>query len=363
MASESKEHLLRKVPSALNIPPMLIQPGVEKLESPVTIPKSTIFPKPTFTKFRHDARKCRMPQCIAHRGYKAIYPENTMAAFRGAVETGVHALETDVHVTKDEVVVVSHDATLKRCFGRIEKIKDCTWDEIKGLRTLKEPHEPMPKLKDVLEYLAQPGLEEIWLLLDIKLDNDADAIMRLIASTIASVPPPERKAWNERVLLGCWAAKYLPLAMKYLPGFPITHIGFSVSYARHFFHVPNVSFNMLLPMLIAPGGSRFLRDAREKHRREVYAWTVNDRDKMEWCIRRKLDGVITDDPKLFLQVCDEFDDEARTPRPELTVRHYLDIMRIYIWVSIMALIYGKYFRPVASQALIRKAIVEQQDKV
>lgn len=49
-----------------------------------------------------------MPQTIAHRGYKAKYPENTLAAFKGAVEVGVHALETDVHLSSDDVVVLSH---------------------------------------------------------------------------------------------------------------------------------------------------------------------------------------------------------------------------------------------------------------
>ena len=49
-----------------------------------------------------------MPQVIAHRGYKAEFPENTMGAFRGAVKVGAHALETDLHISKDDVVVLSH---------------------------------------------------------------------------------------------------------------------------------------------------------------------------------------------------------------------------------------------------------------
>jgi len=48
------------------------------------------------------------PQCIAHRGYKAAWPENTMGAFKGAVEVGSHAIETDLHLSKDGVVVISH---------------------------------------------------------------------------------------------------------------------------------------------------------------------------------------------------------------------------------------------------------------
>lgn len=49
-----------------------------------------------------------VPQAIAHRGYKVKFPENTMGAFRGAIEAGAHALETDLHLSKDNVVVISH---------------------------------------------------------------------------------------------------------------------------------------------------------------------------------------------------------------------------------------------------------------
>ena len=63
---------------------------------------------------------------------------------------------------------IMQDATLKRCFGKDDKIIDCTWEYISQQRTLAAPHEPMPRLKDLLEFLASPGLENIWLLLDIK---------------------------------------------------------------------------------------------------------------------------------------------------------------------------------------------------
>ncbi len=60
----------------------------------------------TFAKKRKDGTQ--LPQTIAHRGYKAKHPENTMGAFKGAVAVGADALETDTHVTKDGVVVLSH---------------------------------------------------------------------------------------------------------------------------------------------------------------------------------------------------------------------------------------------------------------
>jgi glycerophosphoryl diester phosphodiesterase len=61
-----------------------------------------------FISAKKDAAGRKLPQAIAHRGYKAAYPENTMGAFKGAVDIGAHAIETDVHLSKDGVVVLSH---------------------------------------------------------------------------------------------------------------------------------------------------------------------------------------------------------------------------------------------------------------
>jgi phosphatidylglycerol phospholipase C len=251
------------------------------------------------------------------------------------------------------VVVISHDATLKRCFGRPEKILTRTWEEIKDLRTIQEPHEPMPRLTDLLAYLAEPGLENIWLLLDIKLDNDPATVMRLIASTLAASPPSAQKAWQERVVLGIWAAKYLPLAIEHLTGYPVMHIGFSVPYARHFLMVPNVGFNMLLPMLIAPGGRKFIRDVKNVNR-QILAWTVNDVDRMQWCIRRKLDGVITDDPKKYLEICAQFNESTVEPTLPIGWRACLDVARIWLWITVMVFVFQRWLRPVASRELIVK---------
>jgi len=258
-----------------------------------------------------------------------------MGAFKGAVDVGAHGIETDVHITKDGVVVLSHDADLKRCFGIKEKIIDCEWSYIKTLRTLRAPHLPMPRLKDILEYLSSPGLEHIWLLLDIKIDNDADDVMRLIASTIAEVKPSS--PWEGRVVLGCWAAKYLPLCEKYLSGFPVTHIGFSIPYARQFLAVPNVSFNMLQKIMIGPFGDKFLRDCKTA-KRAMYLWTVNEVQWMKWSIQKQVDGVITDDPKLFLSVCKEFDHQA--PVYRMSVKEYSTVA----WINCLAFFFGLLFK-------------------
>ncbi|KAF5875180.1 putative glycerophosphoryl diester phosphodiesterase protein [Botrytis fragariae] len=285
-------------------------------------------PHSTFTLAKPDRRGRTFPQAIAHRGYKAANPENTMGAFRGAVEIGAHAIETDLHITKDGVLVISHDPSLKRCFGKDAKIIDCDWSYISTLRTVQAPHEPMPRLTDLLEYLTKPGLEDIWILLDIKLDNDADQLMSLIASSIREVKPT--RPWNQRVLLGCWAAKYIPLCAKYLPDFPITHIGFSIGYAREFLSIPNILFG--------PGGSKFMADAKAA-KRSMFAWTVNEEQWMRWCIKNNIDGVISDDPKKYLEVCEKYD-STDSKEPGFGLKDWA----LIIWFNLLAVLFSWLFR-------------------
>ena len=75
---------------------------------------------------------------IAHRGLfdnDSGIPENSIPAFQRASEMG-YGIETDVQMTKDGVLVVFHDDTLKRMTGAEGKLVDYTFDELKGLRLL-----------------------------------------------------------------------------------------------------------------------------------------------------------------------------------------------------------------------------------
>ncbi|PGG97784.1 hypothetical protein AJ79_09082 [Helicocarpus griseus UAMH5409] len=246
-----------------------------------------------------------VPLTIAHRGLKAKYPENTMSGFTHAVEVGAQGLEVDLHLSKDGVVVISHDATLQRCYGVSKRIIDCDWAYLSSLRTTRAPFEPMPRLIDLLQYISAPDRTHVWLLLDIKLDDDSESMVRAIAETIESVPS-ERRPWNERIILGCWAAKYLSLCHKYLPSFPVALISYSLLYARQFLGIPNISFNIKQKALMGPGGTQFLAEVKDAQR-QIFVWTINEESFMRWSTRNEVDGVITDDPELFQGVCDEWE--------------------------------------------------------
>ncbi len=69
-------------------------------------------------------------EVAAHRGNVAIYPENTMAAYRSAYEIGADMIELDLHMTKDKEIVLIHDGDLARTADVSGKIRELTLDEI-----------------------------------------------------------------------------------------------------------------------------------------------------------------------------------------------------------------------------------------
>src|SRR5919202_1914689 len=73
------------------------------------------------------------PVNLAHRGASAVVPENTLEAFRQAVEMGAGGLELDVHLTRDGHVVVIHDPTLDRTTGGTGPIAEMALDDLRGI--------------------------------------------------------------------------------------------------------------------------------------------------------------------------------------------------------------------------------------
>jgi glycerophosphoryl diester phosphodiesterase len=70
------------------------------------------------------------PLFIAHRGYSARYPENTLAAFKGAIDAGAHMIELDVCLSKDRHLVVIHDKTVDRTTNGTGAVKALTMDQL-----------------------------------------------------------------------------------------------------------------------------------------------------------------------------------------------------------------------------------------
>lgn len=79
----------------------------------------------------------RNPKIIVHRGYHMVAPENSLPAFRAAGEMGAWAIETDVHATKDGVLVCCHNPTVDSYCSGTGEISEMTYAELSELRIVK----------------------------------------------------------------------------------------------------------------------------------------------------------------------------------------------------------------------------------
>lgn len=192
----------------------------------------------------------------------------------------------------------------------------------------------MPRLVDLLAYLARPENEHVWVLLDIKRDDDPDELLSATAAAIASVKPSHSvRQWEDRIVLGAWTRGYIDLCRERLPGFSIAFINWSLSEAATLLREEeDVGFNLLQPSLVGPRGSWFIRQTR-KAGRNLFVWTVNKERWMHWSIRKGVDGVITDDPKRFLEVCEQWKagggQRSTTPRQLLREVMVLSLMIVF----------------------------------
>jgi glycerophosphoryl diester phosphodiesterase len=116
-----------------------------------------------------ELRERRRPFILAHRGCRAQAPENTLVAFQLALEQGAEAIETDLRITRDRVIVCIHDATVDRTTDGTGCVEQMTWAEIKRLRARGNndaayPSARVPALSELLEALAP----RVYLALELK---------------------------------------------------------------------------------------------------------------------------------------------------------------------------------------------------
>ena len=110
---------------------------------------------------------------IAHRGYSGKFDENTMLAFKKAIEYKADGIETDVQLSKEGIPVIIHDETLDRTTNGHGFVKDYTLDELKIFRTKSIPRVQALKT-DALEEMEHLKSKELSVdkLQDLKLERE-----------------------------------------------------------------------------------------------------------------------------------------------------------------------------------------------
>lgn len=169
---------------------------------------------------------------IAHRGFRSRYPENTMIAFRKAVEEGADGIEFDVHLSKDRKIVIIHDERLDRTTDLIGRVKDYTLEEMKKANAAKLfpelESERIPTLTEYLDYIkdkdiitnielktgiyAYPGIEEMV----YELLKEYDIIDKIIISSFNYKSILKMKKLDENIKCGLLIDSWLEKPWDYI---------------------------------------------------------------------------------------------------------------------------------------------------
>ena len=106
----------------------------------------------------------------AHRGASTYYPENTLSAFYAGLTMGANGIETDVHRTKDGVLVLFHDDTLDRVTDGSGPISEHTYDQLLGLTVRSGVYDRTDKIVSFDDFLKYFSWRELTFAIELKQD-------------------------------------------------------------------------------------------------------------------------------------------------------------------------------------------------
>ncbi|GAB4271063.1 MAG: glycerophosphodiester phosphodiesterase family protein [Deferrisomatales bacterium] len=217
-------------------------------------------------------------QIFAHRGASARWPENTMAAFRAALEAGVDGIETDLRLTRDGRIVLFHDPTLARMTGDPRRVDELTFGELRRLRVAGA--HPIPSLEELREEVAG----RVVLNLEVKSPGVFPVLARALGTQA------------DEVLVTAARWRLLPAFRAARPGVRtgpvLTRMGSRQAHALSHLRFDAVSLQV-------DGYGRTARRWRRENRCPVLLWVVNDPARAEVLSSLGVDGIFTDDPAAF----------------------------------------------------------------
>lgn len=241
------------------------------------------------------------PLALAHRGGAGYQPnlglENTLAAFRTALDLGYRHLETDVHLSADGIAVIIHDPTLDRVTDSHGEVRHIRADVITAAKV--GGREPIPLLSEVLA-----ALPDAFLTIDLKAAGTPLAVWREIQQHRAQDRVcvgsfSNLRLWRFRRLargrvatsagwLGCLALRLLPAALTdvlHSPA-PVYQVPEQVEVAGWRLTVVTAEF------------------VRRAHRlgKQVHVWTVDDPAQQRRLLDRGVDGLVSDRIEVLREV-------------------------------------------------------------
>ena len=252
----------------------------------------------------HPYAKAVRPLVFAHRGASAEAPENTYAAFGMAVEMGAGAIETDVHWTKDGVIVVAHDADVSRMTNGQGRIEELTYAELHeldfGYRFTPDGGESYPyrgkgltimRFRDLLQEFpdlpinvdvkpkAPPLLSQY-----IREIYELDAVERVMTASFHHDVLQRLRKQNTRLSTSASPREIASFLLRQRLG-----VGGSGKVPYQALQVPPMMYGI---RVVSEG---FVRAAHHASA-NVHVWTINAVEEMKVLLDMGVDGIMTNHP-------------------------------------------------------------------
>jgi glycerophosphoryl diester phosphodiesterase len=246
---------------------------------------------------------------MAHRGGRALWPENTLYAFEHSLALGVDVLELDVHSTKDGTIVVMHDKTVDRTTDGTGEIQTYTLEGIQSLDAgynwsddddVSFPYRGLGIVVPTLEEVFKANSEGVRMNIEIK--QSEPSIVVPVCELIRDY------GMTDRVLIASFNSDTIKAFRTSCPEVATTAgegevkllYGLSIPFLAGFYQpaaeavqVPEYwgDIHVLTSRLVSAAHNRGM---------DVHVWTVNEADDMQRMLDLGVDGIITDHPDMLL---------------------------------------------------------------
>lgn len=256
-------------------------------------------------------------QVHGHRGARSVRPENTLPAFEYAIAQGVEVLELDMAVTRDNVVVISHDPEMnpKHCVGpegsTARVIREMTLAELKRWDCGVKPNPDFPK-QQAVPGTRVPTLDEVFSMaakhnvefnIETKIFRDKpqltpapEEFARLVLDVVRKHKLESRvilQSFDNRTLIAM--AKLEPKIRRSMltPTGPMDAMKNWVEACREAANAPIISPHF---MTVTPAR------VEEAHKAglQVVPWTANEAGQWQKLVDAKVDAIISDDPAALI---------------------------------------------------------------
>ena len=235
---------------------------------------------------------------IAHRGFSGAAPENTLAAFRKAIDVGSDMIELDIQLSKDGKIVVIHDETLERATNGQGRVVDRTLQELKkvdaGSRFRADfSGERIPTLQEVLD-LAKDRV-----LVNIEIKNPTHGQYPITELADKALEEVKKAGMIDRVIF----SSFNPVSLEYIEkNEPRACAAFL--YHRPWNSLPEITGERRYQVLNLRNihVTRRKIDKIHKEGMKLNVYTVNKEEELEQFVKWGVDGIITNYPDRLIRI-------------------------------------------------------------